>query len=47
MAVTPNGPIIIEGNTYCAHDFWQLPPHTANKIGMLPTLMKLVPDFKY
>jgi len=47
VAVTPNGPIIIEGNTYCAHDFWQLPPHTPDKIGMLPTLKKLVPDFKY
>ena len=47
VAVTENGPIIIEGNTYCAHDFWQLPPHTPDKIGMLPTLKKLVPDFKY
>ena len=47
VAVTPNGPIIIEGNTYCAHDFWQLPPHTPDKIGMLPKLLELVPDFKY
>ena len=47
VAVTPNGPIIIEGNTYCAHDFWQLPPHTPDKIGMLPTLKKLVPEFKF
>lgn len=47
VAVTENGPIIIEGNTYCAHDFWQLPPHTPDKIGMLPKLLELVPDFKY
>ena len=47
VAVTPNGPIIIEGNTYCAHDFWQLPPHTPDKIGMIPTLQKLVPEFKF
>ena len=47
VAVTPNGPIIIEGNTYCAHDFWQLPPHTPDKIGMLPTLKKLVPEYKF
>ena len=47
VAVTANGPIIIEANTYCAHDFWQLPPHTPDKIGMLPTIMKLLPDFKY
>jgi len=47
VASTPEGPIIIEGNTYCAHDFWQLPPHTPDKIGMLPRIMKLLPDFKY
>lgn len=47
VAITENGPVIIEGNTYCAHDFWQLPPHTPDKIGMLPTIMKYVPDFKY
>lgn len=47
VAVTENGPVIIEGNTYCAHDFWQLPPHTPDKIGMLPTITKLIPDFKY
>lgn len=47
VALTENGPAIIEGNTYCAHDFWQLPPHTPNKIGMLPVIKKYVPDFKY
>ena len=46
VAVTPNGPIIIEGNTYCAHDFWQLPPHTPDKIGMLPKIKSLVPSVK-
>lgn len=46
VAVTPNGPIIIEGNTYCAHDFWQLPPHTPDKIGMLPKILSLIPEFK-
>ncbi len=47
VAITPNGPAIIEGNTYCAHDFWQLPPHTPDKIGMLPTICKILPEFKY
>lgn len=47
VALTENGPVIIEGNNYCAHDFWQLPPHTPNKIGMLPTITKLVPSFRY
>lgn len=47
VAITPNGPAIIEGNTYNAHDFWQLPPHTPDKIGMLPTIKKIAPEFKY
>jgi transcriptional regulator with XRE-family HTH domain len=47
VAITENGPAIIEGNTYCAHDFWQLPPHTPEKIGVLPTIKKYVPEFEY
>lgn len=46
VAATPTGPVIIEGNTYCAHDFWQLPPHTPDKIGMLPKIKALVPEIK-
>ncbi len=45
VATTPNGPVIIEGNTYCAHDFWQLPPHTPKGIGILPAIKKYVPEF--
>lgn len=45
VAITKNGPVIIEGNPYCAHDFWQLPPHTPDKIGIIPTLKKYVPSF--
>lgn len=47
VAITNDGPVIIEGNTYCAHDFWQLPPHTPNKTGIMPVIKKYVPDFKY
>lgn len=47
VAITPNGPAIIEGNTYCAHDFWQLPGQTPDGIGIIPTIKKLVPSFKY
>lgn len=47
VAITPTGPVIIEGNTYCAHDFWQLPPHTPDKIGALPLIKKYAPEFKY
>lgn len=46
IGITPNGPAIIEGNNYCAHDFWQLPAQTPEKHGMLPTFMKYYPDFK-
>ena len=47
VAITPNGPAIIEGNPYNAHDFWQLPPHTLDKIGMLPKIREIAPEFKY
>lgn len=46
IAVTPNGPAIIEGNDYSAHDFWQLPGQTDNGIGILPTIQKIIPEFK-
>ncbi len=45
VAITENGPVIIEGNNYCAHDFWQLPPHTPDKIGMIPTIKKYIPEY--
>ena len=45
VATTPNGPAIIEGNTYCAHDFWQLPPHTPDGIGILPKIKEYIPEF--
>ena len=45
VAITENGPVIIEGNNYCAHDFWQLPPHTPDKVGIIPTLKKYIPEF--
>ena len=47
VAVTPNGPAIIEGNVYCAHDFWQLPGQTPDGIGIIPTIKKIVPSFQY
>lgn len=46
VAITPTGPAIIEGNDYCAHDFWQLPGQTPEGIGAMPMLEKLVPSFK-
>ncbi len=46
VCVTPNGPAIIEGNVYPGYDFWQLPEHTPDKIGLYPTYRKLVPGYK-
>ena len=47
VAITPNGPVIIEGNDYTAYDYWQLPSQNPDKIGILPTLKEIVPSFKY
>lgn len=46
VALTATGPAIVEGNNYCAHDFWQLPPHTPDGIGMLPKIRALLPNFR-
>ena len=47
VAITPTGPVIIEGNNYCAHDFWQLPGQTPGGIGILPKIKEVAPEFKY
>lgn len=36
VAITPNGPVFVEGNEFPGHDIYQLPIHTPNKIGMMP-----------
>ena len=46
VAISKDGPEFIEGNTYCAHDFWQLPPHTPEKTGKLPEFQKYAKGFK-
>lgn len=46
VCITPNGPAIIEGNTYPGYDFWQLPEHTPDKIGLYPYFRKMVPEYK-
>lgn len=45
IAITPTGPAIIEGNNYCAHDFWQLPGQTPDGYGIIPTIKKIVPEY--
>lgn len=43
VCITPAGPVIIEGNTYPGYDFWQLPEHTPDRIGLYPRLRELIP----
>jgi len=38
VCITPNGPILIEGNEYPGHDVYQLPPHRTDGIGLVPRL---------
>lgn len=44
VCVTPEGPAIIEGNTYPGYDFWQLPEHTPDHIGLWPYFKKMIPE---
>lgn len=43
VAVTENGPVFIEGNNFPGYDILQMPPHTPDKIGMLPKFRELLP----
>lgn len=43
IAVTPAGPIIVEGNQFPGHDIYGLPPHAPDKIGILPAFEAVVP----
>lgn len=46
VCITPTGPGIIEGNVYPGYDFWQLPEHTPDKIGLYPYYCSLVPELR-
>ena len=47
IAVTPHGPTIIEGNDYNDHYFGQMPGQTEKGVGLLPTIRKYIPEFKW
>lgn len=47
VAITPKGPLIIEGNNYTAYDYMQLPCQNPSRIGLIPTLKKIVPSYRY
>ncbi len=44
VCIMPDGPAIIEGNDYPGYDFWQLPEHTPDKIGLYPYYKSLLPE---
>lgn len=44
VAIAPDGPLIIEGNDYPGYDFWQLPEHTPDKIGLRPYFQQYFPE---
>lgn len=44
VAITPNGPLLIEANHMPGNDAYQLPPHTPGYIGMLPKYKAIIPD---
>lgn len=42
VAVTPDEPLLVEGNIFPGHDILQMPPHVPDKIGMLPRFREFV-----
>ena len=42
VAITPDGPVFVEGNNLPGYDILQMPPHTPDKIGMLPRFREFV-----
>lgn len=36
VCFTPDGPALVEGNTFPSYDIYQLPEHTPDKMGMMP-----------
>ena len=42
VAITPSGPVFVEGNNLPGYDILQMPPHTPDKIGMLPRFREFV-----
>jgi len=47
VCIGKDGPIIIEGNNYSGHDFWQLPEWNKERIGLIPVLTKYLPGLKF
>lgn len=43
VAVTPEGPVLVEGNQYPGHDIYGLPGQSAEQMGVLPNFEKVLP----
>ncbi|MDL2273115.1 hypothetical protein LJC34_00965 [Oscillospiraceae bacterium OttesenSCG-928-G22] len=43
IAVTPNGPLLVEGNCFPGHVLYSLPGHSPDDIGILPALEAIIP----
>ena len=46
IAVTPTGPVLVEGNPYPAHVLYGLPGQAVDKLGVLPNFDAVVPHQK-
>lgn len=42
IALTPTGPVIVEGNDFPGHDIYQLPPHRDHNQGLWPLFTKIM-----
>lgn len=47
VCIGKDGPIIIEGNNYSGHDFWQIPEWNKERIGLIPVLQEYLPGLKF
>lgn len=46
VAITAQGPVIVEGNDYPGYDFWQQPEHTPERMGLWPYYKRMIPELK-
>ena len=44
LAVTPDGPVLVEGNEFPGHCLYQLPPHTPDNCGVLPLFRRAIDE---
>ena len=47
VAITPDGPVIVEGNDYPGIDLCQLYWNTPGREGLMPFYRKILPDFRF